>query len=327
MARIENTTQYPLKANPTDADFLIGTDTANSNKTVSFSIGSIVTAADLFLEGYDESGTKLGGNLIVTIGDFSDLSTGQKIIVNIANQTNTFSGTNIFEGQINASTNKIINVADPTLDQDASTKKYTDDHITTRNFSSVKSVYFFGDASTEESWRGIVIDPPDKLSFQHFEPLTEVGIDLDEAHVTSIENNPIYTDTNPYFASVATDTRSNQSQPAGISGDMTGRFIEWDGFLWLNFPDQWVEKGSFSESFFSDRGIFQRMTVIETDPNDPTKYPPTPQEGTTIGSRNTLITGLGREVISFNDKFGAFGNLVEMHHGEDADLIFYKQIL
>lgn len=182
-------------------------------------------------------------------------------------------------------------------------------------------IYFKGADGVDEAWRGIVIDPPDKLSFQHFEPLTESAITLDDAKVTSIQGNSIYTSTNPYFASVTTDSRSNQSTPAGISGSQAGKFIEWDGFAWLSFPEQWAEKGLYSESITTDRIIARQFQILMTDPNDATRYPPKPVEGTTLGSRNTIANGTGVETLSFNDQSNHFGNLLEMTHGESAELI------
>ena len=41
MARIQNTTDYPVKASPVLTDFLIGTDSEDSNKTVSFTVQSL----------------------------------------------------------------------------------------------------------------------------------------------------------------------------------------------------------------------------------------------------------------------------------------------
>lgn len=182
-------------------------------------------------------------------------------------------------------------------------------------------IYFEGADSIDDSWRAMVSQSPDRLAFSKFQPLIEIGITLDEAKVASIEGNPIYTSGNAYFASVSNDARANMALPLGIAGDMTGRVIEWDGFMWNNFVDQWVEKGFFEDSFFSDRGIFRRMNVIDTDPNDPSRHPPQPAEGTSLGSRNTQFDGLGAEILSFNDKFGFFGQLVEMIHGPDADVI------
>jgi hypothetical protein len=44
MARIENQSAYPLKANPVSTDFVIGTDSQSSNQTVSFSISALQAA-------------------------------------------------------------------------------------------------------------------------------------------------------------------------------------------------------------------------------------------------------------------------------------------
>ena len=46
MAKIENTTVYPLTT-PTADDFLVGTDTSNDNRTVSFSIADISAAGGI----------------------------------------------------------------------------------------------------------------------------------------------------------------------------------------------------------------------------------------------------------------------------------------
>ena len=189
-------------------------------------------------------------------------------------------------------------------------------------------IYVRGSDGSFEAWRIIVAGPIfASMSIQHFEPLFEAEITLDEAHVASIEGNSIFTSENPYYASVATDSRVDNTTPPGISGDMTGRVLEWDGFTWLSSDDQWFEKASFSESLFSDRGVFQRMNIIETDPNDPTRHPPQPTAGTTIGSRNTQTDGLGLELLSFNDKDGHFGQVIEMIHGGGDGLVNQAQCI
>lgn len=183
-----------------------------------------------------------------------------------------------------------------------------------RTSNSLSSLYFQGAEGVAEAWRGRVIDPPDKLSFEHFEPLTEAGIDLNAAKVTEVEAFG-YTDANPYFATVLTDSRSNQNTPRGIKGDQTGKFIEFNGFVWQSFTDQWVEKGFFAESMFVDHMITDRLTVLEVDPDDHARYPPAPVSGTTLGSRNTVLDGTGLEMYSFQNEDLAFGELLTMKHG------------
>jgi len=55
MARIENQGDYPVKTNPASADFLIGTDSEDSNKTVSFTIESVSGSIGATL--YNSDGT------------------------------------------------------------------------------------------------------------------------------------------------------------------------------------------------------------------------------------------------------------------------------
>ena len=177
----------------------------------------------------------------------------------------------------------------------------------------VGTIYIEGDANTDESWRIKAITSTDELAFEHYETETETNITLNEAKVTTVEAFG-YTPSSKYFASVTTDSRSNQATPAGISGDMTGLFIEFDGTIWLNFTDNWVQKGNFSDSLTTDRMMARRTILLNTDPNDASIHLPQPDTGSSIGSRNTQADGLGTEIISFNDRNGNFGHLVEMLH-------------
>ena len=47
MAKIENTTVYPLTLRLTASDFVIGTDTSDDNRTVSFKISDITASGGL----------------------------------------------------------------------------------------------------------------------------------------------------------------------------------------------------------------------------------------------------------------------------------------
>lgn len=49
-------------------------------------------ASNLGLEGYTESGTRVGGDLIVTLGDYDDSGIGTKITIDDANETISFTG-------------------------------------------------------------------------------------------------------------------------------------------------------------------------------------------------------------------------------------------
>lgn len=178
------------------------------------------------------------------------------------------------------------------------------------------TIYIKGDADTDHSWRFTIVDPPDKMSVQHREPLNET-ITLDDAKVTAIEASD-YTDENPYYGGVATDSRSNQSLPGGISGDQTGKVVNYNGSVWMSYADQWIEKGNFQLSFFSDRGVFQRANIIDTDPDNPVAFPAAPEEGVTIGSRNTLSSGMGVEVLSSTTKEGIVSVFPVMIHGGPA---------
>ena len=186
-------------------------------------------------------------------------------------------------------------------------------------------IYFRGANDEVDSWRAIALpqegELPPRLSFQHFETLDEIDITLDDAKVASIEllGN---TEENRHYASVLTDTRTNMSTPPGISGDMTGRVVEHDGSVWFSMADEWFQKGFFLEgSFFSDRGIFQRMNVARTDPDDPRAFPPAPTFGTTLGARNSLLTGDGVEMLSITNKDGFFGMVPAMGHGPTVGAI------
>lgn len=56
--------------------------------------------------------------------------------------------------------------------------------------------------------------------------------DLDEAKISAIEALPNIDAFNRYFFVVQSDTRSNQSLPAEISGDQSLNLIQWDGTAW-----------------------------------------------------------------------------------------------
>ena len=173
--------------------------------------------------------------------------------------------------------------------------------------------YVKGSAAEDESWRLTVVAHPGLLAVEHKEPLTEIDITLDDSKKIAIEGGP-YTDEDSYYASVLTDTRSQPVAADGLSGDMTGRVIDWNGFTWRNHDDVWVEKVRFEESLFSDRGIFQRMNVIDSDPDDPSKYPPIPVSCTTVFARNSFSSGLGAEMLSVTS-IQAFGLIPAVLHG------------
>lgn len=192
-------------------------------------------------------------------------------------------------------------------------RAYTPD-LTVHNPADV--VYIGGTDLNTESWRLRVQSgvPDDQLEIEHHETLTEIGITLDEAKVATVEAFG-YTDEITYYASVAADTRVSFTATGGINGDMIGRVIEFNGFLWMNHDNEWIEKANLKHSMFSDRGIFQRMNVIDTDPDDNTKYPPAPSEGTALGARNTAPDGSGAEHLSITSKDGVFGMLPAVVHG------------
>ena len=60
--------------------------------------------------------------------------------------------------------------------------------------------------------------------------------DIAEAKITSIEtvSGSGATPSDVYLVVVYSDNRSNQALPAGISGDMSGNIITWDGTSWNN---------------------------------------------------------------------------------------------
>ena len=86
MARIKNLIKYAKKLLPVTTDFLIGSDSQDGDKTKSFELQSIVNLVEAEIdvtanEGYAESGTRAGGNLIVTIGDHDNSNAGTVIKV------------------------------------------------------------------------------------------------------------------------------------------------------------------------------------------------------------------------------------------------------
>ncbi|MGI9494209.1 MAG: hypothetical protein ACR2QF_17600 [Geminicoccaceae bacterium] len=155
------------------------------------------------------------------------------------------------------------------------------------------------------------------FTIEHFEPLDEANITLDDVKVASITGNAAYTADTAYYASVLTDARFEQSSGDGIDGDMTGRVCSWDGFVWVNFPDQWVEKTRFQNSMFIDRGVFQRMNIARTDPDDTNVYPPRPEFGTNLGGRRDG----GVEHLAYKTKTDTFGALCGMNHSEAPNLL------
>jgi len=58
--------------------------------------------------------------------------------------------------------------------------------------------------------------------------------DFDEAMVTTIEGSGA-SPTDLYYFLVVNDTRSNQTLPAALNGDMTGHVVMWDGTNWYDF--------------------------------------------------------------------------------------------
>lgn len=58
---------------------------------------------------------------------------------------------------------------------------------------------------------------------------------LDEAKITSIESGSGASPSDLYYFLVLDDNRSNQSLPAGISGDMTRHVVMYDGINWYDF--------------------------------------------------------------------------------------------
>ncbi len=114
-----------------------------------------------------------------------------------------------------------------------------------------KVVYVSGSANEDESWRLVVSAVGNKLSIEHYEPLTETDIILDDAKISSVQGNSIYSPSNIYIASVLVDSRVDNNVLASLSGNMVGRFIVWDGSVWLNFVDQWVEKTCLHENIIN----------------------------------------------------------------------------
>lgn len=177
--------------------------------------------------------------------------------------------------------------------------------------------YIKGAENVIDSWRMRVAgEPPDtNMRVEHFETLIEVDIDLDEQKVSSLRADNTITENNIYRASVLTDTRNNQNNPSTLSGSMAGRVITYDGTIFANFDDQWILKGDFSNSFFSDRGVFRRMNIINTDPDDGFVYPPTPLEGVTLGTRFADFEGTTGAHLTLTTGDGIFGALPVVIHG------------
>ena len=92
MARINNTTAYPQDATVTIEDFLIGSDADDSSATKTYTLESILDlfaaeVGEITLEGYDDSGTRAGGDLIVQLGDYDASTNGTKITITDSTST------------------------------------------------------------------------------------------------------------------------------------------------------------------------------------------------------------------------------------------------
>ncbi len=187
-------------------------------------------------------------------------------------------------------------------------------NVTASNSTGI--IYVIGDNDAPESWRFRVV-APDKMIVDHLEVLIEANITLTEAKVISIEAGG-FTSDNPFFGSVLIDSRADKNLPAAIAGDMTGRVVEFDGFVWGSSPDGWFAKSSFEHSFFSDRGIFQRMNIVASDPNNRTNFPPVPDQGFVLGALNTDPQGNGVEILSVTTQQTVFGSFPIMVYGASA---------
>tara|TARA_R110002167_G_scaffold331706_1_gene538388 strand:+ start:28466 stop:30469 length:2004 start_codon:yes stop_codon:yes gene_type:complete len=95
MARVENKTKYPLDTALGDDDFLLGTDEGALKATKSYSLLSIsafvqndlTNLPSLSYQGFDDTGTRAGGNLVAIMGDYDDTAKGTKITLNDVNET------------------------------------------------------------------------------------------------------------------------------------------------------------------------------------------------------------------------------------------------
>jgi hypothetical protein len=98
---------------------------------------------------------------------------------------------------------------------------------------------------------------------------------LDEAKITSIETTSGGSPTDPYYLFVLVDTRSNQTLPASLNGDMSKHVVMFDGTVWFDFgpftgikgetgdqgpPGADGQDGVFQELFYDSEETEQQTT-------------------------------------------------------------------
>ena len=145
MAKIENLSVYPLTT-PTADDFIVGTDTSNDNRTVSFKISDLAAAGGLQgLQSVLDTGNTATQNI--------DLTGNITVVGTVYPTTITAAGTAGTAGQILSSTGTGIQWINAAADQDLQSvltvgNTTTLDIITSGNITSTGNITMNGAAQT-----------------------------------------------------------------------------------------------------------------------------------------------------------------------------------
>ena len=145
MAKIENLSVYPLTT-PTADDFIVGTDTSNDNRTVSFKISDLAAAGGLQgLQSVLDTGNTATQNI--------DLTGNITVVGTVYPTTITAAGTAGTAGQILSSTGTGIQWINAPADQDLQSvltvgNTTTLDIITSGNITSTGNITMNGTAQT-----------------------------------------------------------------------------------------------------------------------------------------------------------------------------------
>ncbi len=181
----------------------------------------------------------------------------------------------------------------------------------------VRTVYARGDANTDNSFRYISEETDasqSSLQTQRRAALTETNIALDDTKVTAVQGNVTYTVTNPFTASVLTDTRSNLVRPRNLNGSMVGKIIQFNGQSWNNSADEWFTKVTHDVT----RSIYETPFVAITPANQETFIFDT-EDASVLGGleRSRAIFTDQLEVIKWDRDWSGEGRVIQIQ--EEAD--------
>jgi len=228
MAKIENLSVYPLTS-PSADDFLVGTDTSNDNRTVSFRVADIAAAGALQgLQSVLDTGNTATQSINLT-GNITVVGT-------VYPTTITAAGTPGAAGQILSSTGTGIQWITPAAAQDLQSvltvgNTTTLDIITSGNITSTGSITMNGAAQTLALSNGV-----DMTLAVNSDITTSGNINLSGA--TSVLNFGTTAAINDYSGATGT-----AGQILTINGAGTG--IEWSTGL----PSASITAGPYSRQY------------------------------------------------------------------------------